>query len=269
MRDFQNTVSFCELGDLSSAGPKFTWINNQDSNPIGKKLDRALVTSDWLQSFPHSYAGFEAGVFIDPLHISKSKSVYTFPNKNKRSPRISLEILPLRRFFSSCLLSLRHFLYGALFLLFASSPALLFGRSGGGVQINSGGRSNGVGGSSSHSSNPSSYETGSVSQPVLPSQYPSSSQQRPLRQPLPAAQASQPMYQNLHHQPPPPPNPEHQPPPQEPNHEQQDFQQLLDALMVLPGRQHLPILSQHDIPDRETICVLSQIIRETPFDLDS
>ncbi|KAG7564143.1 hypothetical protein ISN44_As10g009070 [Arabidopsis suecica] len=75
------------------------------------------------------------------------------------------------------------------------------------------------------------------------------------------------MYQNPHHQPPPPPYPEHQPPPQEPNHEQQDFQQLLDALMVLPGRQHLPILSQHDIPDRETICVLSQIIRETPFDL--
>ncbi|XP_020887793.1 triple functional domain protein-like [Arabidopsis lyrata subsp. lyrata] len=208
-------------------------------------------------------------LFIDPLHISKSKSVYTFQNKNKRSPRISLEILPLRRFSSSCLLSLRHFLYGALFLLFASSPALLFGRSGGGVRINSGGRSNGVGGSSSHSSNPSSYETGSVSQPVLPSQYPSSSQQRPLRQPQPAAQASQPMYQNPHHQPPPPPNPEHQPPPQEPNHEQQDFQQLLDALMVLPGRQHLPILSQHDIPDRETICVLSKIIRETPFDLDS
>lgn len=51
MYDFQNTVSFCDLGDLSSAGPQFTWINNQDSNPIGKKLDRALKNPDWLTSF--------------------------------------------------------------------------------------------------------------------------------------------------------------------------------------------------------------------------
>lgn len=43
MRDFQNVVAHCDLGDLSFTRPGFTWTNNQDSNPIGKKLDRALI----------------------------------------------------------------------------------------------------------------------------------------------------------------------------------------------------------------------------------
>ncbi|CAL9217216.1 unnamed protein product [Arabidopsis halleri] len=85
MRDFQNTVSFCELGDLSSAGPNFTWINNQDSNPIGKKMDKALVTSDWLNCFSHSYASFEAGGISDHsrcmIHLSKTNSQHRKPFK--------------------------------------------------------------------------------------------------------------------------------------------------------------------------------------------
>ncbi|CAL9223012.1 unnamed protein product [Arabidopsis halleri] len=85
MRDFQNTVSFCDLGELSSAGPNFTWINNQDSNPIGKKLDRALVSSDWLGMFPHSYASFEAGGISDHsrcmIHLATSNSQHRKPFK--------------------------------------------------------------------------------------------------------------------------------------------------------------------------------------------
>lgn len=65
MQDFQNTASYCDLGDLSSSGTTFTWINNQDADPIGKKLDRALVTPDWLTQFPHSHATFEAGGISD------------------------------------------------------------------------------------------------------------------------------------------------------------------------------------------------------------
>ncbi|CAL9224751.1 unnamed protein product [Arabidopsis halleri] len=67
MRDFQNVVSACDLMDLSSSGPTFTWINNQDDNPIGKKLDRALINHAWLTSFPQSHAIFEAGVVSDHL----------------------------------------------------------------------------------------------------------------------------------------------------------------------------------------------------------
>lgn len=34
--DFQNVVTYCDIGDLTFAGPGYTWTNNQDSNPIGK-----------------------------------------------------------------------------------------------------------------------------------------------------------------------------------------------------------------------------------------
>ncbi|XP_019099638.1 PREDICTED: early nodulin-75-like [Camelina sativa] len=155
-----------------------------------------------------------------------------------------------------------------------------------------GGTSNSRVGTSSHSSNPStSNETISAS-PFLPSQYPTNSQsppqpqqqaaqyhqQHPLYQPPPAAyqlpqhqqpphQQPQPSYQLPQHQQQPyqisphqalPFIPEHQPPPppedpdpDPPNH--QEYQQLLDDLLVLPGRQHIPLLSQFPIIDVETM----------------
>jgi len=65
MRDFQNVVSYCDLADLHSSGPTFTWTNNQEENPIGKKLDRALINPIWLSTFLYSYAAFEAGGISD------------------------------------------------------------------------------------------------------------------------------------------------------------------------------------------------------------
>ncbi|KAG7599341.1 Reverse transcriptase zinc-binding domain [Arabidopsis suecica] len=85
MHDFQNTVSFCDLGDLSSAGPNFTWINNQDSNPIGKKPDRTFTNPEWHSTFPHSYATFEAGGISDHsrcmIHLSTTSSQHRKPFK--------------------------------------------------------------------------------------------------------------------------------------------------------------------------------------------
>ncbi|XP_023644456.1 uncharacterized protein LOC111832379 [Capsella rubella] len=80
-----NTVSFCDLGSLSFAGPKFTWINNQDANPIGKKIDHALVNPDWLSHFPHSHASFEAGGISDHswclIHLSAASTPHRKPFK--------------------------------------------------------------------------------------------------------------------------------------------------------------------------------------------
>lgn len=39
MVDFQSFVSNCDLEDLVSYGPKYTWWNSQEANPIRKKLD--------------------------------------------------------------------------------------------------------------------------------------------------------------------------------------------------------------------------------------
>lgn len=59
MRNFQSLIADCELADLAYVGPQFTWWNNQEENPIGKKLDKALVNAVWSQLFPYSFASFE------------------------------------------------------------------------------------------------------------------------------------------------------------------------------------------------------------------
>lgn len=59
MQAFHTAVSTCNLTDLTSIGPTFTWTNNQPVNPIAKKLDRVLVNDNWLDKFPQSYTSFE------------------------------------------------------------------------------------------------------------------------------------------------------------------------------------------------------------------
>lgn len=51
--------------DLAQVGPRFTWTNCQDDNPISKKLDRVMVNSCWLNKFPQSYTTFESGGVSD------------------------------------------------------------------------------------------------------------------------------------------------------------------------------------------------------------
>lgn len=48
MRAFQNIVSSCDLTDLPSHGPKFTWANKQSENLIAKNLDRVLINGAWM-----------------------------------------------------------------------------------------------------------------------------------------------------------------------------------------------------------------------------
>lgn len=65
MRAFQEVVMDCSLADLAYGGAFFTWWNKRDEDPIGKKLDRALINDDWLRVFPNSYAYFDAGGVSD------------------------------------------------------------------------------------------------------------------------------------------------------------------------------------------------------------
>lgn len=61
MRAFQEVVTYCSLADLAYGGAFFTWWNKRDEDPIGKKLDRALVNGDWMRLYPDSHAYFDAG----------------------------------------------------------------------------------------------------------------------------------------------------------------------------------------------------------------
>lgn len=60
IQNFQNIVQNCDMMDLASAGPAFTWTKCQDDNPISKKLDRVMVNTCWINAFPHSYTKFES-----------------------------------------------------------------------------------------------------------------------------------------------------------------------------------------------------------------
>lgn len=83
MNDFQNVVEFCDITDLSSSGPGYTWTNNQESNPIGKKLDRALINPAWLSLFSCSHASFDVGGISDHTRCFVNLSSQ---NANHRKP---------------------------------------------------------------------------------------------------------------------------------------------------------------------------------------
>ena len=67
MRDFQSMVTHCELTDLSYQGPKFTWCNKRHDGVICKKLDRVLVSKEWLHKYDQSYSVFEPGGCSDHM----------------------------------------------------------------------------------------------------------------------------------------------------------------------------------------------------------
>ena len=65
MRKFQEVVMDCGLTDLAASGALYTWWNRRDEDPIGKKLDRAMINAAWLRYYPQSSACFEAGGISD------------------------------------------------------------------------------------------------------------------------------------------------------------------------------------------------------------
>lgn len=67
MRDFDDIVQYCNLTDMGSQGPKFTWCNQREEGLICKKLDRFLVNECWLNKSTHAYGVFEAGGCSDHL----------------------------------------------------------------------------------------------------------------------------------------------------------------------------------------------------------
>lgn len=54
-----------EVQDLQYQGNSHTWTNKSPENPVTKKLDRALVNSQWINSFPNSVATFLPHEFSD------------------------------------------------------------------------------------------------------------------------------------------------------------------------------------------------------------
>ncbi|KAL1224883.1 hypothetical protein V5N11_016099 [Cardamine amara subsp. amara] len=75
MGDFQELVTGCGFSDLEYNGPKFTWWNHRELDPIGKILDRAIVNASWRTDFPQAYAEFEANGILDHARCCVHTSV--------------------------------------------------------------------------------------------------------------------------------------------------------------------------------------------------
>lgn len=58
MDDFNEAILRARLDDLRYIGLFFTWHNCRSGGHIRRKLDRVLVNSEWLQTFPHAFAEF-------------------------------------------------------------------------------------------------------------------------------------------------------------------------------------------------------------------
>ncbi|CDY39904.1 BnaA09g14860D [Brassica napus] len=65
MLELKDNLNQLGVSDLRFQGCANTWTNKNPSAPVTKKLDRALINSVWLESFPNSVASFLAHEFSD------------------------------------------------------------------------------------------------------------------------------------------------------------------------------------------------------------
>ncbi|KAF8113177.1 hypothetical protein N665_0055s0041 [Sinapis alba] len=55
MEDFNIAMQEAELFESQSNGLPHSWWNNQDANPVAKKIDHALINQHWAERFPDAY----------------------------------------------------------------------------------------------------------------------------------------------------------------------------------------------------------------------
>lgn len=95
---YQLQNCFLQMGvfDLRFIGPQHSWTNRQPDNPISKKLDRFLVNSTALSTFPNALASFIPPLISDhtPCVLDLSFSLpiagscpYKFPNYLTKHPK--------------------------------------------------------------------------------------------------------------------------------------------------------------------------------------
>ena len=58
MYQFRDALSQMSVFDLRFQGPVHTWTNKRDIDPVAKKLDRLLINSEVITTFPHATASF-------------------------------------------------------------------------------------------------------------------------------------------------------------------------------------------------------------------
>ncbi|CAH2047747.1 unnamed protein product, partial [Thlaspi arvense] len=58
MEEFNLATQEAEVFEAQAKGLPFSWWNNQEGNPIAKKIDHALINQQWAMLFPDAYSEF-------------------------------------------------------------------------------------------------------------------------------------------------------------------------------------------------------------------
>ncbi|CAA7043519.1 unnamed protein product [Microthlaspi erraticum] len=82
MEDFNLAIQDCEVFEAQAKGLPFSWWNNQESNPISKKIDHALINQHWAHSFPEGYAEF-----LEPQQSDHAPCLFRLPALIRRPPK--------------------------------------------------------------------------------------------------------------------------------------------------------------------------------------
>ncbi|XP_013704354.2 uncharacterized protein LOC106408072 [Brassica napus] len=80
MEDMNIALQDSELFEAQSKGAPFTWWNNNEVNPISKRIDHALINQLWATRFPDSYADF-----LDPGQSDHSPYIVKIPSVRRSS----------------------------------------------------------------------------------------------------------------------------------------------------------------------------------------
>ena len=97
MRHFQEAITDCLVTDFPYTGVLYTWWNKREEDPIGKKLDRALVNHEWMTCYPHLSAHFDAGGVYDHARCLIRTSGLT--NESRNHFGFSIIWLTIRTFY--------------------------------------------------------------------------------------------------------------------------------------------------------------------------
>lgn len=77
--DFTLAIQEADLFESHTKGLPFSWWNNQDDNPISKRIDHFFINQHWAQSFPDAF-----GEFLEPEQSDHAPCLVSMPSLRRR-----------------------------------------------------------------------------------------------------------------------------------------------------------------------------------------
>ncbi|CAG7901046.1 unnamed protein product, partial [Brassica rapa] len=82
MEDMNLALQEAEIFEAQDKVLTFSWWNNQEANPISKKIDHAFINQSWAQRFPAGYAEF-----LEPQQSDHAPCLFRLPDDQRRAPK--------------------------------------------------------------------------------------------------------------------------------------------------------------------------------------